>query len=361
MKEKWFRKLRALSEKLVRGAAAIYEAGGRPIVGFTRRGRPVFPVAGGQDYGSQIERTDLGVLPEDVASEIIQNLPQTSAAMALFRKTRMSRKLRRMPVLASFPSAYWVDGDTGLKQFSKMQWKNKWLTAEELAVIVPIPEAVLDDEDFGIWGEVRPRIEEAIGIAIDAAVFFGTDKPASWPLDIVAGAVAAGNTVNFPAGADLAIDVSDVMTTVENDGFDVNGFAARRGMKGRFRNLRMSTGEPMYVPIAGTNPATLYGERVYFAGLGGWDDTKAELIAGDFDQGVIAVRQDITYKMLDQAVLQDDAGLIVYNLAQQDMVALRCVVRLAFQVANPLTRAAAATGWSPTGSSTTYPFGVLQP
>jgi hypothetical protein len=67
---------------------------------------------------------------------------------------------------------------------------------------------------------------------------------------------------------------------------------------------------------------------------------------------VLGVRQDITYELLDQAVITDDTGAVIYNLAQQDMLAMRVVARFAFATAAPVTRPV-------TGSGTPYPFAVL--
>ena len=53
-------------------------------------------------------------------------------------------------------------------------------------------------------------------------------------------------------------------------------------------------------------------------------------------------------------MLTDDAGAVVYNLAQQDMLAMRVTMRAAFAVGNPITRATAAAGRK------RYPFAVLQ-
>ena len=65
---------------------------------------------------------------------------------------------------------------------------------------------------------------------------------------------------------------------------------------------------------------------------------------------MIGVRQDLAYKLLDQAVITDDTGAIVYNLPQQDVLALRVVARFGYAVAKPVSRNAPGTG---------YPFGVL--
>src|SRR5690625_4483623 len=130
---------------------------------------------------SMTDRTAAGALiPEGRAREIIQGLPAQSASLSLFRHVQMSSRVRSQQVLSALPYAYWVDGDTGLKQTSEQAWGQKSMVAEEIAVIVPVPEAVLDDAEYDIFGEIQPRLVEAFGEKIDQAVLFGTEKPASW-------------------------------------------------------------------------------------------------------------------------------------------------------------------------------------
>ena len=104
---------------------------------------------------------------------------------------------------------------------------------------------------------------------------------------------------------------------------------------------------------AADTPSTLYGQAINYVKNGSWDSSKVKLIAGDWSQAVYAMRQDMTYKVLDQAVISDASGKILYNLAQQDMVALRCVMRLGWQLPNPVTQL--------NGTDTRYPFAALVP
>lgn len=309
-------------------------------------------------YNAITDRTDAAALiPEETTNEIMQDMPRASAALSLFRQVRMSRKQQRVPVLSVLPTAYFVNGDTGLKQTSEQNWENKFLNAEELAVIVPVPEAVLDDAEFDMWGEIKPRVVEALGAAIDGAVFFAVNKPASWPDSVVAGAAAAGNTFTRGSVAEqpLDLDINALMTLVEDDGYDVNGFAARKAIKGALRGLRTDDGALIFQPSlqAGT-PSSLYGENIAYSQNGAWSNAQADLVTGDFTQAIIAMRQDVTYKVLDQAIIQDNTGAIIYNLAQQDMIALRVVMRVAYQVPNPVNRQ------QPTAGSR-FPFGVMRP
>jgi len=305
---------------------------------------------------AMITRTNADALiPIEESRGIISAVTHGSAALSLMRRLpNMTSKKKTMPVTSALASAGFVDGDSGLKPLSDAAWKNKIITAEEIAVIIPIPEAVLDDSEYDIFGEIKPQIIEAFGRVVDGAIIWNVDRPTSWPTAIVPGAVAAGKVVTLGTGIDIAADVSEMMATVENSGYDVNGFAAAMTVKSKLRGLRATTGEPIFQPslTVGT-PGNLYGQPIEYPKNGAWDPAQALMLGGDFQQAVYSIRQDMTYKVLDQAVISDGDGKIIYNLAQQDMVALRCVMRLGWQLPNPINR-------MDENDETRYPFAVLK-
>lgn len=314
-------------------------------------------------YSNYISRDDAAALiPEEASREIIQGVTEQSVVLRLAKRlANMSRAQFRMPVLSLFPTGYFVTGDKGLKQTTEMNWENKYINAEEIAVICPIPEAVLDDVDYDIWAEIRPQIEAEFGRVFDAAVLFGDNAPATWPTDVLAGCAAVGDaahTVTLGAGADLYEDIcmeNGVISFVENDGFMPNGAVAALSMRARLRGLRDADGNLIFTrSMQEASSYSLDGEPMYFPRNGCWDVAQAHLILGDWQQLVYSIRQDITYKLLTEAVIQDAQGAIVYNLAQQDMVALRAVMRLGWQLPNPINRLQET-------EANRYPFAALIP
>lgn len=312
-------------------------------------------------YNSLISRSDAAALiPEEVSREIIQSVPEQSAVMRMARRLpNMTRAQLRMPCLTGLITAGFVSpADTGLKETSEIQWTNKYINAAELAVIVPIPETVIDDVDYDIWGEIRPRVSEAFGKAFDAAVFYQTNAPADWPTGLVAGATAAGQAVALGTGADIYDDImgeGGVIAKVEEDGFMVSGHIASLSLRAKLRGLRDNQGLPIFVrTVQAATPYELDGVPVDFPKNGSVNPAQSLLIAGDWSQLVYSIRQDITWKLLTEGVITDNTGAIQYNLPQQDMVALRVVMRLGWQLPNPINAVNQT-------EATRYPFAVLTP
>ena len=289
-----------------------------------------------------IDRTGAeSLIPVQESNEIIQGVVAQSAVLSRGRKlANMTSKQYKMPVLNMLPVAYFVNGDSGQKQTTKQAWDKKFITAEEIAVIVPVPEAVLDDSEYDIWGEVKPRIIEAFGKVIDGAILFDVDKPATWRDGVVTTATAAGAVVTLGSEDNLYDKImaeDGVIAKVENSGYFVNGHMADISMRAKLRGLKDTTGNPIFKTDMQSRTAySLDGSPMNFPNNGAFDTAKALMISGDFSQLVYSIRQDITFKLFTEGVVQNTDGTIAYNLMQNDMVALRAVMRLGWEIPNPI-------------------------
>jgi hypothetical protein len=262
------------------------------------------------------------LVPEPLSEDIIQQLPDQSAVLQMARTVPMSTRTQRLPVLDVLPQAYFVSGDSG--------------------------------PNIPLWDEVRPRLVEALGKAIDGACLFGTNKPATWSPAIIPAAIAAGNVIT-DSSADIPASVASLAERVALDGYtNIDGWMIRPGFKWRLLRVRSSgSGEPIYMPdLQNGRGGSLYGYPLREVSNGSWDPTVADLLLGDWSMAMIGTRQDITFKMFDQGVIVDDTGKVIYNAAQQDGQIMRVVMRLAFATANPVTNLN-------TNATTRYPFGVL--
>jgi HK97 family phage major capsid protein len=313
-------------------------------------------------YNNVTSRTDASALiPEEVSNEMLGKATEQSAALSLFRRVPVGRAQVRFPVLSALPVAYFVGGDTGLKQTTEVAWANKFLNIEEIATIMPVPDNVLADVDANIWDEAMPLLTEAFGRTLDAAIFFGTNAPSSWPADVTTAATAAGNSVtegSTAAQGGFFGDLDNLYEKVEADGYEIDGWVASTAAKSKLRRARDTQGRKLDETRVSGDLQTLDGLPVAYAmkGLfpaGGGAGTNIRLFGGDFSRFVLGVRQDITMKILDQAVIQDNTGAIMFNLAQQDMTAVRLTFRVGWQVSNPINNEQAT-------EADRYPAAVLK-
>jgi hypothetical protein len=321
-------------------------------------------------YDDQITRDDAGALiPEDVASGILGQIAEESVVMRFGRRLpNMTRRQRRMPVWTQLPQAFFVDGDTGFKQSTKAAWDNKFIDAEEIACYVVIPDAVRDDADYDILQEMRPGIVSAIGKTFDQAALYGVDVPDSfaWPVPILQGVENAGHVVTVGDIGDLYDDImgeDGVLAKIEEDGFMPNGHVAALGLRAKLRGLRekdvdgVASGQGIFTTTRMDEGKTTYaldGEELVFPRNGAIDPTRSLLISGDWSQLVWAIRQDLTYKVITEGVITDNAGNVLINLPQQDSSALRVVFRVGWQLPNPINLVNE-------DEETRYPFATLEP
>jgi len=296
------------------------------------------------------------LIPEETIAGIIAGVRKQSVAMQLMtRLPNMSTKTAKQAVLASLPHADFVNGDAGMKITTDMMWKDKYLVVGEIAAIVPIPQNVLDDAEYDIWGEVQPALIEKFGRVFDNQVFNGGNPkaPVEWPEGLIPMAENAGNVVAIGTELDIAEDINQLFGKLEEEEWDVTAIASQLSLKTKLRGLRDANNQFIFSPPTGDQPGNIYSVPTIFVGRGTWNKSNAIAIAGEWANAVYSIRKDITFEVFDTGVISDDEGKVVYNLLQQDMVALRAVMRLAWQVSNPID--------IDRDLATSFPFAVLKP
>jgi HK97 family phage major capsid protein len=296
---------------------------------------------------ADISRTDVATLIQEAyAKDFLNWAANSSAVLKAFPTRNMGTKITHEPVLATKPHAKWVQesatSNTGVKPTGKVTWADKTLVAEELAVIVPVHENAIADATEDLLMDITKAGGEAIAYALDAAVLFGHNKPATWTSpSLLNSAMTAGGANHqivstTPGADDLAGSILDAAAALA-DKYDPTTLLTRKGLRYRFANLRSSQGEPIFMASMSADPQavdSIYGLNVYYAtgtvaddAAGDvlvWDPAQAEALVVDRSRVVIGVRQDLQVKFLDQATV---GGI---NLAERDMVALRFKARFAY-------------------------------
>lgn len=313
------------------------------------------------------------VLPVEYGREIIRGLLGRSKALELGRRLPdMRGKTYKLNVNANLPVAGWVKNSQTIpnaegteinrKPISTYAFKGVDIVAEELSVIVPVSENTLADvENFGIElaQELQEQVIGAFQEAIDATVFFGTNSPWSNFGGLVPAASTAEAVVTWDgqAGTSFYQAINDAMTLVEQSGYLPNAILGGPTLNSAFRGAITNLG----VNVTDQGEIGRLARHVDLTG--GFNESSAFAVVGDFRYLVYAFREDMTMKLLTESVLQDpNSGAILYNLAQQDMVALRFVMRLGFALPNPVNRVSgvlSSDGKYIARGSKAYPFAII--
>lgn len=297
---------------------------------------------------ADISRSELSTIIENEYSQQLLDAARTSSVcLQAFRNVDMGTKTVNMPVMATLPEAGFVSESAtendGVKPTAQATWANKQLVAEEIAVIIPVHENVIDDATVDVLDDLTMKGGDAIARKLDEAVLFGTDKPATWTDDDLH-ASAVANSLTHTVGTagtadDLGGSILQAAQSVDEAGWDPGALIAARGLRYQLANLRNADGNPIFLPSLSSSAP---GETDMVQGLASywvtgriWDTDVTALVV-DPDRVIIGVRQDVQVKLLDQATV----GSI--NLAERDMVALRFKARYAYVLGDNANRESAA-------------------
>lgn len=271
-----------------------------------------------------------GFVPKEQANEIIKKVARGSSVIRLSRVESMNTDTKKIPVMTSGAGAYWV-GEGKRINTSGARWIFPELHAKKLGVIIPVTREKLSDSTIDVFAELQDNISEAFYESFDSAALFGYESPFS--TSIMGGINDCNAAIKSDSNFDLA--ASDIMAKVEEAGYDVDGFAAKIGVKNSLRKLRNANGSPIFISAPDQNE--LYGQPVEFIRNGAWQSDEAELIAGEWKYSLVGIKDDIEYEILTEATLQNtlDSDGKPLSLAEQDMVAVKATMRIAFLCVKP--------------------------
>lgn len=262
-----------------------------------------------------------GLIPAEMANEIIKDVVSNSAMMRLAKVVPMNAPTKQFPVELTKAGAYWV-GEGQKITVDKASWATVELVAKKLAVIVPATKEALQDGSINVLQEVKTQIAEAMAGAFDEAALFGTNSPYGVNKSIVE--IAKQNSKKLTATNNIIKDLSDVMGLVEEEELEPNAFIASRALKAELRNAENGAGYSIFEDKTQDAPARLHGEPLVFTK--NFKKEAAKVITGDFDKVYVGVLDGIDYQISTEGTVGD------INLFEQDMVAVRATMRVAYLV-----------------------------
>ena len=223
------------------------------------------------------------------------------------KKWPMTSLTERINLVNEEPVATWVATEAAAKTPSADNFTQLTLTAYELAVIVPFTDRLRDNANIDLVQLIRDEAENAIVTALEQS-YLGYYAGTPFAQTLSANTPVA-NTIAFGTGADLVVDISNALGAIEVNGFSENiGFVAHPSLKAALRNLRTTTGEPIYVrggSSCAPECASLFGYPIRYTRNMQQTGSPAayELICADWKYAIEGTRQELRMDIIDKATI----------------------------------------------------------
>ena len=283
------------------------------------------------------------ILDPEVSSEIWANAIEESAFMRAARRINIPGSGVKVQTITGEPEANWVD-ETNLKPVGFHTFGSKTITPYKLAIIEPFSQEFLRDED-ALYAECVRRLPAALGKKFDSTIM-GAVAPGSG-FDVLGTGVSSTSLLpdtgvteydRFVA-VDAAVSAADgIMDTV---------ILAPQG-KSILLGAKDADGYPLFTAGVGANtvgnilgaPVTV-AKGVYVAGSAATQSAAGVPavvgVAGDFSDVVWGSVEGVQMSVSDAASLSYTNAsnqTVTINLWQQNMVAVRFEIEVAFAVRN---------------------------
>lgn len=281
-----------------------------------------------------------GTLLNDFNEPILLDVLQNSKVMQLGKYQDMGGKSeKQFTYWADKPGAYWV-GEGRKIQTSKPSVVSATMRSHKLGVIVLASREYLNYTYSKFFEKMKPQIAEQFYKKFDEAVLLNVDNP--FTQSVEQSVATSGNTVNGEINLDNVLKLEDKL--LEHD-VEANAFVSKTQNRTALRGVRDENTNESYYDRSSN---TLDGIPV--VDLKSDEIKKGDLYAGDFNKMFYGVPYNMNYEISTQAQLstiQNEDGSPV-NLYEQELIALRVTMDVAFHIADDnafakLTEGAAET------------------
>ena len=286
-------------------------------------GLQLFAQAWDPDNVTVYENKD-GTIPKKYNELILKEVMEGSKVMQLAKYEEMDEKEKEFQYFAKGPGAYWV-GEGEKIQTSKAQWLTCKMVAKKLGVIIPCSREFLHYKMSDFFEEMRPRIAEAMYQKFDNAALLNMENP--FPQSLEESATSAGHTVSGGITYDNILAMEDALS--EED-YDINAFVSTKKNRSTLRNVHKIENGVVVESLYDRSNDTLDGYPV--VNLKALE--KGNLYAGDFDYMYYGIPYAMSYKVDESAQLStiENADGTPVNLFEQELVALRVTMDVAFMI-----------------------------
>ncbi len=285
------------------------------------------------------------ILDPEVSSEIWANAIEESAFMRAARRINIPGSGMKIQTITGEPQANWVD-ETNLKPVGFHTFGSKTITPYKLAIIEPFSQEFLRDKD-ALYAECVRRLPAALGKKFDSTIM-GTTAPGSG-FDVLGTGVSStsllADSSNHITEYDRFVAIDAAVSAA--DGIMDTVILAPQG-KSILLGAKDGDGYPLFTAGVGANtvgnilgaPVTV-AKGVYVAGSAATQSAAGVPavvgVAGDFSDVVWGSVEGVQMSVSDAASLSYTNAsnqTVTINLWQQNMVAVRFEIEVAFAVRN---------------------------